>query len=130
MRCDDPRGRRSAGTNPPRIFWRNWGSQIRVDTPIPNFAAPRYRDAIRTLLNRFLPIIRDFEVHLPPKDHYLYGGVIVGTELDVGSNHYYYANGNQYIPSPRECDPGQEWKGGACPKPAAGARKAGGGDKD
>jgi len=112
------------GVNPPRIFWRNWGAQIRIDTPIPNFAATGYREAIRTLLNRYLPIIRDFETHLAPQDRYLYGGVIVGTEINVGSNHYVYPNPNQYINSPRECDPGQEWKGGACPKPAAGACSA------
>lgn len=89
-----------------RVFWRNWGAQIRVETPIPNYGGPRYRAAIHDVLGRLTPHIRGFIDGLAPDERYFYAGTIVGTELAVGVNHYHYPNGNSVLGAPVECDPG------------------------
>ncbi len=103
----------------PRAYWRDWGSQIRVETPVPDMGSPTLRAAIAAVLGKVLPKIVDFEESLPPDQRYLYAGAIIGTELAVGVNHYYYPNGNAYLGDDPKCDPGLPYAAG-CPAPAAG----------
>lgn len=100
-----------------RVFWRNWGSQIRVETPIPNLGGQKFRAVVHDVLVALTPhIVRYFE-GLAPDERYLYAGTIIGTELAIGVNHYHYPNGNIYVNQPKECDPGHPIAAG-CPSGA------------
>ena len=106
----------------PKAFWRNWGSQIRVGTPIPNFAGAGYRAAVHAALLAAGAAIKTYVDALAPDEQYLYGGAIIGTELAIGVNHYFYPNGNAYLTAPAKCDPGAPYVAGSgCPAPAGGA---------
>jgi hypothetical protein len=98
----------------PRVYWRNWGAQIRVATPIPNFGSPKFRAAIEDVMSVLVPHIRGFVDGLAPDERYLYAGTIIGTELAIGVNHYHYPNGNSYLGQDPQCDPGLQFVGG-CP---------------
>jgi hypothetical protein len=104
-----------------RVYWRNWGSQIRVATPIPNFGGPKFRAAIEDVMSVLAPHIREFVDGLAPDERYLYAGTIIGTELSIGVNHYHYPNGNSYLGQNAACDPGLPLamncpaNGGSCP---------------
>lgn len=105
-----------------RVFWRNWGAQIRVEAPIPNFGAPQFLSATETVLRAVVPAIKAYVDALPPDQQYLYGGVIIGTELAIGVNHYHYPNGNSYLGNPTACDPGLTYTAASgCPAPVGGA---------
>lgn len=106
----------------PRVFWRDWGSQIRVETPVPNFASAKFRAAVHDALAAAAAPIKSYVDALAPDEQYLYGGVIIGTELAIGVNHYYYPNGNAYLGQPSDCDPGRAYAAGSgCPAPSGGA---------
>jgi hypothetical protein len=76
-----------------KIAWRNWGQQIRV-RPQPNMGSPKYRQAQKEVLDKLLPDIKAFKESLSPEDQYLFGGVVIGVEMAVGTNYYHYKNGN------------------------------------
>ncbi|MBX7080783.1 MAG: hypothetical protein K1X88_16415 [Nannocystaceae bacterium] len=94
------------GDGAPQVFWRNWGSQIRVATPIPNLSSPKLRAAIGEVLDDVLPQLVALQRELAHDEQYLFGGVIIGTELSIGVNHYYYADGNARLAEDPACDPG------------------------
>jgi len=103
-----------------KVYWRNWGSQIRVETPIPNTASPQFRSAVHDVLNALTPLLRGYADSLAPDERWLYGGVVIGTELSIGVNHYHYVFGNAFLGQPEACDPGLPLKAGcakgsACP---------------
>lgn len=94
------------GDGAPQVYWRNWGAQIRVATPIPNLSSPKLRAALQEVLDRVLPRIAEFHDELAHDEQWRFGGVIVGTELAIGVNHYYYADGNARLAEDASCDPG------------------------
>lgn len=94
------------GDGAPQVYWRNWGAQIRVATPIPDLSSPRLRVALGEILDRVLPQIAAFHDELAHDEQYRYGGVLIGTELAIGVNHYYYADGNARLVEDPACDPG------------------------
>lgn len=87
-----------------KIGWRNWGSQHRV-LPMPNLSSPEYREACFTRLRHLVPVILDWWNNLPEDKKYLLIGVQVGVEVSIGSNNWYYPNGNDYLGRPVEDDP-------------------------
>ncbi|MFO0631882.1 MAG: hypothetical protein U0168_03435 [Nannocystaceae bacterium] len=95
-----------SGEGAPRVFWRNWGAQIRVATPIPNLSSPTLRAAIGEVLDGVLPQLVALQRGLADDEQYLFGGVIIGTELSIGVNHYYYPDGNARLAEDPGCDPG------------------------
>ncbi len=94
------------GDGAPQVYWRNWGAQIRVATPVPNLSSPKLRAELVELFDRVLPRIVEFHDELAHDEQYRFGGVIIGTELAIGVNHYYYADGNARLPEDPACDPG------------------------
>lgn len=102
------------GDGAPQVYWRNWGAQIRIATPIPNLASPKLRAALNEVLDRVLPRIAEFHDELALDEKYRFGGVIIGTELSIGVNHYYYPNGNALLSEDPACDPGLPLANG-CP---------------
>ncbi|MDI1446870.1 hypothetical protein [Polyangium sp. 6x1] len=104
----------AAHVEPARIAWRNWGSQIRVGTPPPNLHSAAFRQANAAVLALLLPVLRNYARSLPPDAQHLFAGIVLGTEISVGVNHYIYPNGNAYINQPSTCDPGLPLAAG-CP---------------
>ena len=107
----------------PRVYWRDWGAQFRVDSPIPNLASKGVRAAIALSLDAVAKPIVEFELGLAPDERYLFAGVSIGTEISLGVNHYYYPSGNLHAGKPGKCDPGVAFdascgapQGGACPQ--------------
>jgi len=85
-----------------KVCWRNWGTQLRV-APAPNIASPTvvavHLDALRALV----PIIVQWQRHLPASRRWLFGGLKLGWEAAIGYNAYYYPDGNRYYDqSPRD----------------------------
>jgi hypothetical protein len=79
-----------------KIWWRNWGSQIRV-LPAPNIASPVFVAAQIAALKRLIPGIAKWYKALPAAEKYLLGGVKLGHEASIGVNAYYYKGGNRYL---------------------------------
>ena len=77
-----------------KICWRNWGQQLRV-APAPNLASPRVLAAHLEALRALVPIIVQWERHLPASRRWLFGGVKLGWEAGIGYNAYYYPDGNR-----------------------------------
>ncbi len=98
-----------------QVGWRNWGSQFRIETPVPALTSRVYRAAIHRAYAKLMPIIRSFVASLPPEDQSLFAGVVMGTELSVGVNYYHYPNGNALLGQPARCDPGLPYAEG-CPR--------------
>ncbi|MGC3996858.1 MAG: hypothetical protein QM767_04720 [Anaeromyxobacter sp.] len=99
------------------VTWRNWGRQLRVGTPAPNLASPRFRGANAEVVRRLLPHLAAFRAALAPEDRWLYGGLVFGTEISVGVNHFHYRGGEAWLATDDEaCDPGRPRKAG-CPGP-------------
>ncbi len=78
-----------------KVCWRNWGAQRRV-APAPNIASPRVMAAHLEGLRALVPIIVEWQRHLPLGRKWLFGGVKLGWEASIGYNAYYYPNGNCY----------------------------------
>lgn len=72
--------------------WRNWGSEFEVK-PQPNLASPALIQATKDALNQFIPIIVNWYKELPSEKQYLFGGISLGGEVDIGANYYYYPGG-------------------------------------
>jgi hypothetical protein len=112
----DPANAEATFTETAAISWRNWGAQLRVGTPPPNLAAPGFRAAVAAALRRLLPHLSAFYADLAPEERDLFAGLVLGTELSVGVNAYYYAGGNALLPGRPECDPGTPRRAD-CPGP-------------
>jgi len=82
------------------------GEALLVGTPPPNLHSAEFRQANADVLNLLLPILRNYARSLPPDAQHLFGGIILGTEISVGVNHYIYPNGNAYINQSSAWDPG------------------------
>ena len=79
-----------------KIGWRNWGRQHRV-APAPNIASPKVVAAHLQGLRALVPIIVEWQRHLPPSRKWLFGGVKLGWEASIGYNAYYYPDGNRFF---------------------------------
>jgi hypothetical protein len=78
-----------------KVCWRNWGRQHRV-APAPNIASPKVVAAHLQGLRVLVPIIVEWQRHLPPSRQWLFGGVKLGWEASIGYNAFYYPDGNRY----------------------------------
>ena len=87
-----------------KIAWRNWGRQIRV-LPPPNLMSPEYRKACHDEMRILVPIIMDWYKKLPPSKKHLLIGIKIGWESSIGTNSYYYPNGNELLGKPAKNDP-------------------------
>jgi hypothetical protein len=72
--------------------WRNWGSEMEVK-PHPNLASPEFVNHNKQKLTELIPIITNWYQGLPDDKKWLFGGMSVGVEVDVGGNYYYYPSG-------------------------------------
>jgi len=72
--------------------WRNWGDEMEV-RPQPNLASRAYIEAIKSALRELIPLIVNWYNGLPPDEKWLFGGISLGGEVDIGGNYYYYPNG-------------------------------------
>ncbi len=97
------------------IGWRDWGSQFRIEQPFPAFTSHVYRAALHTAFARLAPMVRAFHDSLAADERYLYGGLILGTEISVGVNYYHYPFGDLLLPMDPRCDPGLPYAAG-CPR--------------
>eukprot|EP01116_Phalansterium_solitarium_P017848 TRINITY_DN4515_c0_g1_i3.p1 TRINITY_DN4515_c0_g1~~TRINITY_DN4515_c0_g1_i3.p1 ORF type:complete len:346 (-),score=95.08 TRINITY_DN4515_c0_g1_i3:429-1466(-) len=88
-----------------KIGWRNWGSQIRVPAPHPNIASPAFIDANLQKLQALVPVVAKWYAMLPAQLKYLLVGIKAGWELQIGSNYYYYPDGNALIDQNPANDP-------------------------
>lgn len=91
--------------NATKISWRDWGSQFRVGTPHPNYASPAFRGAAAEALVPLSQRLAQWYQGLPSSKKYLLAYVRASQELSIGSNFYYYPNGNGLIPAPPSQDP-------------------------
>jgi len=87
-----------------KIGWRNWGAQLRV-APAPNLASQKYRAAQKECLDLIFPVIAKWYNDLPNDKKYLMGGIVLGSELSIWWNAFYYNNGNNYLNQPEANDP-------------------------
>lgn len=88
-----------------KISWRNWGSnQIRV-APHPNISSSAFINLSLSALDKLVPVIVSWYQNLPQDKKYLFGGVVVGWEVNIGVNYWYYPNGNNYLNQPECMDP-------------------------
>jgi hypothetical protein len=87
-----------------KIGWRNWSVQSRV-APAPNLASPGYRAAQKECLDLLFPIIAQWYNGLPNDKKYLLGGIVLGWELSIWWNAFYYKDGNDLLNQPAANDP-------------------------
>jgi hypothetical protein len=74
--------------------WRNWGSEFEVRSH-PNLASRAFIEANKQRLSELIPIIVNwYNNDLSADQKWLFGGIALGTEVDIGTNYYYYPNGN------------------------------------
>eukprot|EP01116_Phalansterium_solitarium_P017847 TRINITY_DN4515_c0_g1_i1.p1 TRINITY_DN4515_c0_g1~~TRINITY_DN4515_c0_g1_i1.p1 ORF type:complete len:230 (-),score=55.57 TRINITY_DN4515_c0_g1_i1:429-1118(-) len=81
-----------------KIGWRNWGSQIRVPAPHPNIASPAFIDANLQKLQAPNPGFCNYHKIIVV---YCDGNSL----LQIGSNYYYYPDGNALIDQNPANDP-------------------------
>jgi hypothetical protein len=91
--------------NATAIAWRNWGSQFRMPSPHPNFASPLYRAAAAASLTPIATHLAAWYDALPPTRKYLLAYVRATQETWIGTNFYYYPNGNALIHANASDDP-------------------------
>ena len=87
-----------------KIGWRNWGRQLRV-LPMPNLMSPIYREVCHVEMKKLGTIVVNWWKSLPAEKKYLLVGVKVGWESAIGSNNWYYPNGNNLLEQPEANDP-------------------------
>lgn len=87
------------------ISWRNWGSQFRMPSPHPNFASPAFRAWSASTVGPLASRIAQWYTALDPSKRYLLAYVRCTQELWMGTNYYYYPNGNSLIPLDPKNDP-------------------------
>ncbi len=92
--------------NATAIAWCNWGAQFRK-VPHPNLASPAFRAAaaaaVRPFAARLAAWLRGTLAPLGRED--LLAGVKVSWEAWLGTNFFFYPDGNAYVSSPPEQDP-------------------------
>ncbi len=82
------------------MSWRNWGSEF-LTKPHPNLASPTFINHQKTILGILIPKITNWYKQLPADKKWLFGGVSLEVEADIGGNYYYYPNGiNPNTPNP------------------------------
>ena len=87
-----------------KIGWRKWGGQFRV-APAPNLASLRYRAAQKECLDLLFPVIAEWYNGLPDDKKYLLGGIVLGWELSIWWNAFYYKDGNDLLNQTADNDP-------------------------
>ena len=87
------------------ISWRDWGSQFRLATPHPNFASPAFREAAAASVAPLAARIAAWYRALPVGKKWLLAYVRATQELWVGTNYFFYANGNALAPKSPAKDP-------------------------
>jgi hypothetical protein len=87
------------------ISWRNWGSQFRMPSPHPNFNSPAFREWSASTVGPLASRIAQWYNALAPSQRYLLAYVRCTQELWIGTNYYYYMNGNALIHSDPKNDP-------------------------
>ena len=87
-----------------KIGWRNWGEQSRV-APAPNLGSPGYRAAQKECLDLIFSVIAQWYNGLPDDKKYLLGGIVLGWELSIWWNAFYYEGGNDLLNQPEANDP-------------------------
>ena len=87
------------------IAWRNWGSQFRMATPHPNYASPAFRAAAAQSLAPLASRLAEWYAALPAARKWLLAFVRPSQELWIGTNYYYYPNGNALASQPPSADP-------------------------
>ncbi|MBU1200044.1 hypothetical protein KJ953_00740 [Patescibacteria group bacterium] len=76
-----------------RKSWRNWGNEIEVK-PHPNLASRPFIDANKNSLDQLIPIIVNwYDNDLSTDQKWLFGGISLGIEIDIGGNYYYPGGG-------------------------------------
>lgn len=73
--------------------------------PQPNLAARAFLELNQQLILPLLVIVRDWYNSLAPDQKYLFAGLKTGSEVWIGTNFYYYPNGNSYLNRPPSQDP-------------------------
>ena len=88
--------------NATALSWRNWGSQFRMPTPAPNFAAPAFRRAIEETMLPIAQVFGEWYSQLPIHKRYLLAYIRCTQELWVGTNYFVYPESSSPSgPSPR-----------------------------
>ena len=91
--------------NATAISWRNWGSQFRMPSPHPNYASPAFREAAAASVRPLGARIAAWYRALPADKKYLLAYVRGTQELWIGTNYFFYPNGNALAPQPPAGDP-------------------------
>ena len=92
-----------SAANATLIAWRNWGSQFRLGTPHPNFAAPAFREAAAASVAPLAARVAEWYRALPVGKKWLLAYVRATQELWIGTNYYTY--GNVFAPRNPARDP-------------------------
>jgi hypothetical protein len=87
------------------ISWRNWGAQFRLATPHPNFASPAFREAAAASVAPLAARVAAWYRALPVGKKWLLAYVRATQELWIGTNYFYYSNGNALAPNDPKDDP-------------------------
>ena len=73
--------------------WRNWGSEFEV-RPHPNLASRAFIEKNKEKLRELIPIIVNwYNNDLRSDQKWLFGGIALGIEVDIGGNYYYPGGG-------------------------------------
>ena len=97
-----------------KIAWRNWGKQHRVEyrngmsVPAPNLASQAFREKNAKALGEILPVIMQWYNKLSSDKKYLLAGVVLGMELSVEMNAFYYRSVDGTIDGNAFWDKGDE----------------------
>jgi len=87
------------------ISWRNWGSQFRMPSPHPNYASPAFRAAAAESLAPLAARLSAWYAALPAERQWLLAYVRPSQELWIGTNYYFYPDGNYLASQPPASDP-------------------------
>ena len=74
------------------LSWRNWGSQFRMPTPAPNYAAPAFRKAAAETMAPIAAVFARWYAGLPAGKKHLLAYVRCTQELWQGTNYFIYPN--------------------------------------
>jgi len=78
--------------------WRNWGVPFKVGAPHPNLTSPTVIRETKEDLQELVPLIRDWYYHLPEEKKYLFAGIKLGWEINIGINYFYPLDESEYSP--------------------------------
>jgi hypothetical protein len=77
---------------------RNWGFPFNVGFPHPNLASPIIINETINKIYQLCNLINNWFVGLPNNKKYLFAGIKVGWEVQIGTNYYYPAGANTTTP--------------------------------